>query len=416
MNRLRVVGLATVMAFVACGESSADDGMVGASSASSGANEAGGEPAAMQERPSGTSQPGAIVQTSAPLPPGTVRMQKVDVMDPTGFAQPVVAGTVLIPAGWRTSGGILWGALGQCGPDVASDWAATSPDGAISIRYQPTLGWNATRASFQMDPPPNDGCERASYTSVREFLEATARRLHPQGRIVDYRPLPEETKPFRELLALVPPTNQPDLQFNFTIEAGEILVAYQENGRDMRAAISAMVGITHWSMNTGGIGMEQISGAPTSVTVVSAPNGMLDFGLRKRVESTVRYTREWSDVVRKHNEEKHRLTMQSLDEAGRARARQHEENMKTLKHASEIRQGLYDDRQTANDRQTREFSEYIRGVETYDDPVYGGPVELDNSYEHAWRVKNDDTYIMTDDGDFRPHVYGIEATEMKKTE
>lgn len=29
------------------------------------------------------------------------------------------------------------------------------------------------------------------------------------------------------------------------------------------------------------------------------------------------------------------------------------------------------------------------------------------------RVNNDDYYIMTDDPNFHPNVYGIEATEMK---
>lgn len=407
-----MVGL---MAIAACGESSADDVTVDGAETSP-AFDGDVRPDDVQQRPASSTASRPVVQASAPLPTGTVRMQRVEVIDPKGFAQPVVAGTALIPAGWQTSGGIVWGALGPCGPDVASTWAATSPDGASSIRYMPALGWNATRATFQMDPPREDGCERASYGSVREFLEATARRLRPEGRIVDYRPLPEVTEPFRELLALVPPTNEAGMQFNFTIEAGEILVAYQENGRDMREAISTMVSITRWSMNSEGLGMEQVSGSPPILTIVSAPNGMLDFGLRKRVEGTVRYTKDWSEVVRKHLEEKHRLAMQSLDEAGRARAERFRAQTETLRQAAEVRQGLYDDRQVANERQTREFSEYIRGVETYDDPEYGGPVEIDNSYKHAWRVKNDDTYIMTDDGDFKPHVYGIEATEMKKTE
>jgi hypothetical protein len=314
---------------------------------------------------------------------------------------------------------MLWGALGPCGPDISSDFRATSPDGMRSIRNLPLVGWNATRANFPMDPP-RDGCERASYGSVRELLEAVALRLHPGGRIVDYRPLPEMVKPFDEMLASLPPMSDNTLQFRFWMEAGEVLVAYQANGRDMREAISTMVSLTYTRMddlmNPGQVALETISGGPTILTLVSAPNGDLDLNLRKRVSSTVRYTPEWSEAVRKYQEEKHRLTMKTMDVARRAQAERHAERMKTLKHAAQVQQGLYDNRQAANEVQTREFSEYVRGVETYHDPVYGGDVELDNTYKHAWRVKNDDTYILTDDDFFKPYEYGLEATELKVVE
>jgi len=69
----------------------------------------------------------------------------------------------------------------------------------------------------------------------------------------------------------------------------------------------------------------------------------------------------------------------------------------------------------ADDRAQRERIESIRGVETYDDPLYGGTVQLDNTYDHAWRVQNNDSYILTNDPNFNPGAYNIDASQLKVT-
>jgi hypothetical protein len=88
--------------------------------------------------------------------------------------------------------------------------------------------------------------------------------------------------------------------------------------------------------------------------------------------------------------------------------------MQTLRETNDIMNGIYDNRQVASDRQQRERIEAIRGVETYNDPVAGTPVQLDNSYQHAWRVNNrDNTYILTNDANFNPGAYDIDAQQLK---
>jgi hypothetical protein len=64
------------------------------------------------------------------------------------------------------------------------------------------------------------------------------------------------------------------------------------------------------------------------------------------------------------------------------------------------------------DRMQRESIEAVRGVETYHDPVGGMNVQLDATYDHAWRINNQDTYILTKDPNFNPGQYGLEATQM----
>jgi len=68
----------------------------------------------------------------------------------------------------------------------------------------------------------------------------------------------------------------------------------------------------------------------------------------------------------------------------------------------------------SSDRSQRRSIEAIRGVDTYHDPVSGSAVQLDHTYGNAWRVNNQDAYILTKDPNFNPGQYGITATQMKQ--
>jgi hypothetical protein len=54
------------------------------------------------------------------------------------------------------------------------------------------------------------------------------------------------------------------------------------------------------------------------------------------------------------------------------------------------------------DRIDREWSEYIRGTETYNDPVRGEPVELPSGASHTW-VSRGGEYLQTDNPNFNPN-------------
>ena len=65
----------------------------------------------------------------------------------------------------------------------------------------------------------------------------------------------------------------------------------------------------------------------------------------------------------------------------------------------------------------RETSEAIRGVETYDDPMSStGTVELDHTYDHAYRLDSGD-YVLTNDHSFNPYEqFGQGAEELTPTQ
>jgi hypothetical protein len=70
---------------------------------------------------------------------------------------------------------------------------------------------------------------------------------------------------------------------------------------------------------------------------------------------------------------------------------------------SEQRMQQWSETNRRQDRIDREWSEYIRGTETYNDPVGGEPVELPSGHNHAW-VSRSGEYILTDNPNFNPNV------------
>lgn len=366
---------------------------------------------------------------AATLPPGVFEMSRARIMDPSGFEKPLLAATVLVPAGWRTEGGVVWGPHGLCGADYAAKWQAASPDGASAVLMVPMPNWSGVRSAYPTGPE-SSSCPQAFHTSLRGFLEGAAQQLFPGARALDYRGLDDEIRPLREMVARLPalPPVQ-GYESQITVDAGELLVGFTENGRDMRASVSAIATISRTRMadllNPGRIGFESVQGTPANFVVVKAPNGQLDLGLRRRVLSSMRFDGEWSRRVNEFTARKQAEQIETnrkiaeINAAGsaarlQASAAAHQGRMQTLRETTDIMNGIYNDRQLSSDRQQRERIEAIRGVETYNDPVAGRPVQLDNTYQHAWRVKGrDDTYILTNDVNFNPGVYDIEAQQMK---
>jgi hypothetical protein len=378
--------------------------------------------------PGGKAPASRRTTSSAPLPPGVFQMSRVQIMDPSGFEKPMLAATALVPYGWRAEGSVVWGPHGQCGVDYGAKWDVHSPDGSSLLSMRPMPQWQGVRSAYPSGQP--SPCPQAFHRSVRAWLEASAQQLFPGARVLDYRALDDEVRPLRDMMAQLqqlPPV--PNFESRISIEAGELLVAFNENGRDMRASLSAMATIS-WSrmadiLNPSQVALETVNGSPWNFVIVKAPNGELDLDLRRRVLTSLRFDSEWSRRTSAFNARKqaesaatHQQIMRSNAAASAARLQAsqsaHETRMQTLRETSDIMNGIYQDRQVSSDRQQRERIEAIRGVETYNDPVAGAPVQLDSSYQHAWRVNNsDNTYILTNDASFNPGAYDIDAQQLK---
>lgn len=125
-------------------------------------------------------------------------------------------------------------------------------------------------------------------------------------------------------------------------------------------------------------------------------------GFRRSFSSDLR----WEAAIAGHNQTMGRIA----NEGAMARSRITAQTYESIR---EMSQSAWESRQKSADHSAREFSEYLRDVETYDDPMSStGQVELDSSYEHAGRM-DDGTYILTNDHSFNPvEAYGQFGEEL----
>lgn len=224
---------------------------------------------------------------SGPPPLDTRRLVTAEIMDPSGFGRPVVAWRLQIPAGWQPSGGVVWNDAANCHSNmVQTAWSAIGPDSLSVIEVMPNFGWQVAGTQIQTDP-----CPVAPFRSVRDFLQAAAQQSRPGARILDYIDRPEwaqqaEANSERQLREM-----GADMQSGQTrrFEAGSLLLAFQQDGIEMREMLSAMVSFSEIRGN--------ISALATGVVSSRAPDRRLDLDLTDRILGTAEQDKQWQAMA-----------------------------------------------------------------------------------------------------------------------
>ncbi len=324
-------------------------------------------------------------QSSAPAP---LRVQRAEIMDRRGFERPMVAYTLFVPAGWRGEGEIEYAPPGGCGPDQRINWRASDPAGVAAIQVVPEEKWSAS--NFQQP----DNCLHAQVGDTRSYLQWWVQRNRPGARVLDYRPRPDLAEPFKKIA-------QSGNGIRSWGDAGEMLIAYQHNGRPVREAISSANFFIHTQMS----GMEMLQGVSAPGFAMRMPEGALDFKAAEAIRQSIRSAPEWQARMNRVMAERgqiaidHNRRMGEINRQGAADRSAIIAN--TSREINEIQMGTWQSRNESMDRQQRETIEGIRGVETYTDPHHGGTVQLSNQFQHAWQLR-DGSYLLTDDPNFDP--------------
>lgn len=343
------------------------------------------------------------------LPPGAVRVQRSQIMDRNGFAQPMVAATMLTPVGWKTEGGIVWAQnMSGCGPNTPHiNWTATAPDGSSAIQMLPEEKWSGH--NMQYPGMQQTQCPNVVVTDPRQYVTQYVQRIRPGARLLDYR----ERADIMEGLSKMLPTPPPDMygmQTRQWVGAGDALLGYQLQGREMRELVGV---IAIFSQNRMADGMGGVMETYTTLSLPGfayrAPEGQLDFNKAAMIRNSYKADPQWSAKIAQFHSNISRTNAKGAADRARISAQ-------TNREISDMQMDSWRKQQESNDRGAREFNEYIRGVETYNDPINGGSVELDNTYENAWQL-NDGTYVLTDDPSFNPYaVTGQDGQRLEPTQ
>lgn len=357
------------------------------------------------------------------LPPGTLLVDVAEIVDSMGFGRPMVAARVLVPSGWRTQGGVQW-ANGPCQEVTTLAWSAVAPDGSAGIEFQPAETWSAGTSGSQ-------GCIPANHRTIRAYLEAYVRGRVPGARVLDYRARPDVLELNRAYYdGIVQMVAQSGIGARAYPDAGEILYAFQQNGAEMRAVALAagMFYVTEQPNPFGGPPLWNVTGGTHGVFGAFAPNGQLDFAAVDAIRKSIKYDPAWAAEVFKTKLAIDEQNVQGVRdraaiivaggaamtratiEANRIAARNYADISISSSGSTSSSSSSTD---ATDERIQRERIEAIRGVETYHDPLEGGTVQLDATYDHAWRVSNQQAYILTNDPNFNPGLYNIDAQQLQ---
>ena len=319
-----------------------------------------------------------------------VRIAPAAIVDWHGFQQPMVAATMFIPYGWEAEGGIAWGQQYACTNGYAYNWRAKSKDDTQGVVILPQQRWEWNAAG----KPGKIGCSIANIDSVATYIDTILREVRSDARIVKQYPRKDLEQQYAQL------NSESETGFQYTrtrLHAGEALIEFSENGTDMRGIVTAAVLFTYIRTGGGnyGVTVENYIGyaLPTYVAYAPAPvfNPAFFDGLRRSFTPDP----QWEKAISGHNTTIDRINREGI-------MKRAEITRQTADEIRELNQQAWDRQQRSADRRLREFSEYIRDVETYDDPQSDlGQVELDSGYAHAWRL-DDGTYVLTNDHMFNP--------------
>lgn len=327
-----------------------------------------------------------------PLPAGTIRVQRMDIIDQNGFERPMVASTVFVPSGWVAQGGVVWNLQNPCGMGYNVDFQAMSPDGRIGVHFFPMEQWQWNTTGM----PATPGCPTVQITSVQQYLGNLVQRMRPGARMLDFRPRPDIAQ---ELQALNSVTPMPLGEMRAWVEAGEALIAYDQNGVDMRETVmvAAVFNLMRMVGMAGMPPMDYLSGATLPGFAMRAPNGQLDFQIAEMIRRSVKENPQWMARISQHNANIASINVQGARDRSQIIAQTGEEIRRMQADSWRLSSESFD-------RNSRETSEMIRGVETFNDPYHGGTVELDNTFNYHWQLQNGD-YVLTNDANFNPAQY-----------
>jgi hypothetical protein len=358
-------------------------------------------------------------RAGAALPPGAFRVEVAEIVDASGFGRPMVAARVLVPSGWQGRGGVQW-ATRPCQDPATFAWSAASPDGSSGVDFFPGQTWAAGTSG-------SGDCAPGNFQTVRAYLEAHVQSRVPGARVLDYRARPDFLETSKEHYdALIRMVNQSGTGMRAWVDAGEILYAFERNGVQMRgiaAAVATFYG-AELANPLGGAPLWNLTGGTRGAFGAYAPDGQLDFAKVEAIRKSVKPDAAWLAEMFKLNEKLGEINARGTREraaiiiaggAAMTRATIEANQIASRNYAdvSSSSGGNSSSTSATDDRIHRERLESLRGVETYHDPVEGGTIQLDNTFDHAWRVNNDKAYILTNDPNFNPGLYDIDAQQLR---
>jgi hypothetical protein len=352
----------------------------------------------------------ASAPTASADPQGhSYRMKKVQVLDQQGFERPMPTVSLLIPVDWQLQGATTWNIKDSCNT-IQTHLVATAPDGRGFENF-PEYHWVwADDPTFQQQifaqkaRMGSHACDVMAPMSAQDYLRRNLSRIRPNAQLVGFEPAP---KLLESLTDQAHQAEQMAQQYKMVrqvkADAIKARVKYTLDGKPVEEWIFAGImtsGIRGPSLDMRS--MQQVQrwtyNCTASTGAQRAPEGQLDASAKlfELIGTTYRWNPEWQAKVTSNA-----LAMQKIEQKGiRDRAAI---VAKSAEDTRNTQREIYENQSRSEEHTSAQFSQYIRGVETYRDPDTGATVDLDNRYGHAW-INNQGEYLLSDQAGFDPNT------------
>jgi hypothetical protein len=179
------------------------------------------------------------------------------------------------------------------------------------------------------------------------------------------------------------------------MRAGRFRFAYTLAGKQMEEDVYCALGYTPVPA------VQSIYWSPMHLYSIRAERGQLDqkTKLMQAIASSSRINLQWFNAYLQVWEMWKANVMQSIQNAGNlSRYIAGINNQITA-----MNRQAWEQQQASQDRISRRFSEYVRGVDTYQNPITNQAVQLPGGYGRAWTNASGE-YIVSDSPSYNPNI------------
>jgi hypothetical protein len=360
-------------------------------------------PGGTKATPTPTSKPPSATSVSG----NVLRLKTVSYNDQQGIG--MEAFKLLIPSDWQSEGGIEW-ILDNPGMPAVSHLRVWNPRGTeqFQVFQNQAFFWTDNPMTTSLFPVGSKYFGNEVKVPLKP-LQALREIVIPRFRNVQGLKVVSE----QDISNLISPSGSGGgSSLQTTTEAGKIRIEYVENGKTMEDEIYCVVESTSFPVQTA-FGMKtNILWGVNYIASFRAEKGKLDAGAKlfQTISKSVTLNLQWFNKYVQVIEYLIKMNIQKIISVGQL-------GSIIAQTGSEIRQenlDLYNQREAMNDRVSNQFSQYMRDVEPYYDPVSRQNVELPTGYDNAW-VDNSGQYVLSDNPNFNPNIGGNQNFQRLET-
>ena len=331
-------------------------------------------------------------------------LERLRVIDPTGFAQPMEAYSILVPKGWKSTGGITWNVGSGCmAESVRNRVTVTSPDGGYALEIFPLQEWDWWDDAMMLQT-------QVQQAQNPVFRRCTIARPMDAGQFLQ-GPLAQEMG--AQVTAVEP---NAELTSALQQQAQAANQQFRQAGVNLESRPSAAMANLRYPDGSGGVALCSVAmqvawmpnfmngGQSASYTCQATQKVALRCPAGKEAEarkllsvvmSSFRSNPQWQQGVQQMMNNV--AAVEQHETAKRAAIQRDAAN-----YSAELQQRTWEGGQESRDRIAEQWGQTLRGVESWRDAT-GGSVELSAGYNEAWS-RPDGSYILSNDPLFDPNV------------